>query len=159
MFWDCQTMLMHTYIYMYIYPWMTWQVILWSGYIAIRGSGKPWYNCTVLKVESLLYFLHFLYGYFFMRTSITCDSSLRLKWLTCQTHVMPRKWLSGWQWSMFATFQIKDLDCLSKFVAMGTVNLANNDVTWAEVGKLRNTHILELNLHGNKQLEKDPYCK
>jgi len=48
---------------------------------------------------------------------------------------------------------------MSKFVAMGTLNLANNDLDWQEVGKLRHMHILDLSLHGNAQLEKDPYCK
>ncbi|XP_053394060.1 uncharacterized protein LOC123525858 isoform X3 [Mercenaria mercenaria] len=55
--------------------------------------------------------------------------------------------------------QIKDLDCLSKFIALGTLNLANNDLTWHQIGKLRHLHILELSLHGNKQIEKDPYYR
>ncbi|WAR24773.1 hypothetical protein MAR_038442, partial [Mya arenaria] len=54
---------------------------------------------------------------------------------------------------------ICDLDCLAKFVTMGTLNLANNNIGWQEVGKLRHMHILELSLHGNKQLEKDPYYR
>ncbi|XP_052776216.1 uncharacterized protein LOC128214034 isoform X3 [Mya arenaria] len=55
--------------------------------------------------------------------------------------------------------EICDLDCLAKFVTMGTLNLANNNIGWQEVGKLRHMHILELSLHGNKQLEKDPYYR
>ena len=51
------------------------------------------------------------------------------------------------------------MECLSKFVALGTLNLANNDLGWQEVGKLRHLRVLELSLHGNMQLEKDPYCK
>ncbi|KAK3591251.1 hypothetical protein CHS0354_010617 [Potamilus streckersoni] len=55
--------------------------------------------------------------------------------------------------------EIKSIDCLAKFVALGTVNLANNDLSWHEVGKLRNLHIIDLSLHGNPQLERDPYYR
>ncbi|XP_060082017.1 uncharacterized protein LOC132561310 [Ylistrum balloti] len=54
---------------------------------------------------------------------------------------------------------IKSLDGLSRFVALGTLNLANNALTWHELGKIRHVHILNLSLHGNPQLEKDPYYR
>ena len=60
---------------------------------------------------------------------------------------------------IFLYFQIKDLDCMTKFIALGSLNLANNELNWHQVGKLRHMHLLELSLHGNKQLEKDPYCE
>ncbi len=56
-------------------------------------------------------------------------------------------------------FQIKSLDGLARFVGLGTLILCNNDLTWAELGKLRHMHILDLSLHGNSQLEKEPYCE
>ena len=56
-------------------------------------------------------------------------------------------------------FQIKSLDGLSRFVALGNVSLSNNDLSWHELGKIRHVHIINLSLHGNVQLEKDPYCK
>lgn len=55
--------------------------------------------------------------------------------------------------------ELKSLDGLSKFVALGNLNLSNNDLTWHELGKIRHLHILNLSLHGNHQLEKDPYCR
>ena len=55
--------------------------------------------------------------------------------------------------------QISNLDGLSKFVALGELNLSNNDLTWTELMKIRNMHVLSLSLHGNKKMEKDPYCK
>ncbi|XP_066298732.1 uncharacterized protein [Branchiostoma lanceolatum] len=54
---------------------------------------------------------------------------------------------------------VRFLDGLSRFVAIGTLILSNNDLTWEEVGKLRQLHILELCLHGNAQLEKDTYYR
>ncbi|XP_021342270.1 uncharacterized protein LOC110442803 isoform X3 [Mizuhopecten yessoensis] len=54
---------------------------------------------------------------------------------------------------------IKSLDGLSRFVALGTLNLANNALTWHELGKIRHVHVLNLSLHGNPQLEKDPYYR
>ncbi|KAL4237028.1 hypothetical protein ACF0H5_005412 [Mactra antiquata] len=63
-------------------------------------------------------------------------------------------------WTLdFSNNEIKDLDCLSKFIALGTLNLANNDLSWHQVGQLRHLHVLELSLHGNPQLEKDPYYR
>ncbi|XP_078317601.1 uncharacterized protein LOC111119226 isoform X1 [Crassostrea virginica] len=55
--------------------------------------------------------------------------------------------------------EIKSLDGLSRFVAIGTLNLSNNDLTWHELGKIRHIHILNLSLHGNSQMEKDPYYR
>ncbi|XP_078575496.1 uncharacterized protein LOC144861455 isoform X1 [Branchiostoma floridae x Branchiostoma japonicum] len=54
---------------------------------------------------------------------------------------------------------VRFLDGLSRFVAIGTLVLSNNDLTWEEVGKIRQLHILELYLHGNPQLEKDTYYR
>ncbi|XP_078656555.1 uncharacterized protein LOC144902804 isoform X2 [Branchiostoma floridae x Branchiostoma belcheri] len=54
---------------------------------------------------------------------------------------------------------VRFLDGLSRFVAMGTLILSNNDLTWEELGKIRQLHILELYLHGNQQLEKDTYYR
>ncbi|KAI8509685.1 hypothetical protein Bbelb_121130 [Branchiostoma belcheri] len=55
--------------------------------------------------------------------------------------------------------EVRFLDGLSRFVAMGTLILSNNDLTWEELGKIRQLHILELYLHGNQQLEKDTYYR
>lgn len=55
--------------------------------------------------------------------------------------------------------EIKSLDGLSRFVAIGTLNISNNDLTWHELGKIRHIHILNLSLHGNSQMEKDPYYR
>eukprot|EP00058_Branchiostoma_floridae_P005930 XP_002591418.1 hypothetical protein BRAFLDRAFT_69981 [Branchiostoma floridae] len=54
---------------------------------------------------------------------------------------------------------VRFLDGLSRFVAIGTLVLSDNDLTWEEVGKIRQLHILELYLHGNPQLEKDTYYR
>jgi len=56
-------------------------------------------------------------------------------------------------------FQVKNLDGLSRLLAIGTLVLSQNDLAWDELYKIRHMHILDLSLHGNKQLEKDPYCK
>ena len=55
--------------------------------------------------------------------------------------------------------QIKNLDGLSQFVALGVLVLAHNDISWFELSKICHVHTLELSLHGNPQLEKDHYCK
>ena len=57
------------------------------------------------------------------------------------------------------SIQIKNLEGLSRFVALGSLLLANNNVAWKELLKIRHLHILEFSLHGNPELEKDPYCK
>ena len=54
---------------------------------------------------------------------------------------------------------MKFLTGLQRFVALGTLVLSNNDIGWAELAKIRHLHILDLYLHGNAKLEKDPYCK
>ncbi|XP_077980954.1 uncharacterized protein LOC144436126 [Glandiceps talaboti] len=55
--------------------------------------------------------------------------------------------------------RITSLDGLSRFVAMGSLVLSNNDLTWKELAKMRHMHILDLSLHGNPHLEKDPYYR
>lgn len=55
--------------------------------------------------------------------------------------------------------QIKILEGLSKFVAIGTLILSNNQISWTDLNKIRHMHILDLCLHGNKNIEKDPYYR
>lgn len=54
--------------------------------------------------------------------------------------------------------QVQSLDGFGRFVAIGTLDLSNNQLSWFELSKLQHLHILDLRLHGNSQLEKDPYC-
>ena len=37
-------------------------------------------------------------------------------------------------------------------MALGCLLLANNDIKWAELVKIRQLHVLELSLHGNALL-------
>ncbi|XP_071799635.1 uncharacterized protein [Asterias amurensis] len=55
--------------------------------------------------------------------------------------------------------KLSNLDGLSKFIALGTLNLANNNLAWAELMKIRHMHILDLSLHGNNNMEKDKYYR
>ncbi|XP_071476400.1 uncharacterized protein [Diadema antillarum] len=55
--------------------------------------------------------------------------------------------------------QVSDLDGLSKFVALGTLNLSLNNLTWNDLRHIRHMYILELSLHGNQKLDKDPYYR
>ena len=56
-------------------------------------------------------------------------------------------------------FQIQNVEGLSRFVALGTLVLSNNDISWSDLAKLSQTHILDISVHGNPQLERDPYCE
>jgi hypothetical protein len=54
--------------------------------------------------------------------------------------------------------KLKSLDGLSKFIAMGTLNMYGNDLNWTELEKIRHLHIIDINLLNNPRLEKDPNC-
>ena len=56
-------------------------------------------------------------------------------------------------------FQVRCLDGFSRFVAIGTLDLSGNQLSWTELSKIQHLHILDLRLHGNTQLERDPYCE
>ncbi|XP_071837874.1 uncharacterized protein [Apostichopus japonicus] len=51
---------------------------------------------------------------------------------------------------------VSNLYTLSRFIALGYLNLSYNNISWNELMKIRHMHILELCLHGNHNLEKDP---
>ena len=51
------------------------------------------------------------------------------------------------------------LDGLSRFVALGFLDLSNNNLSWTELSKIQHLHILDLRLYGNPELERDPYCE
>ncbi|KAJ8039853.1 Protein tilB-like [Holothuria leucospilota] len=51
---------------------------------------------------------------------------------------------------------VTNLYTLSRFIALGSLNLSFNNLHWNELMKIRHMHILELFLHGNIRLEKDP---
>ncbi|XP_038049525.1 uncharacterized protein LOC119723086 isoform X2 [Patiria miniata] len=55
--------------------------------------------------------------------------------------------------------KISNLDGLSKFIALGCLNLANNDLAWSELMKIRHMHVLDMSLHGNETLERDKYYR
>ncbi|KAF6017993.1 hypothetical protein EB796_023674 [Bugula neritina] len=55
--------------------------------------------------------------------------------------------------------KVQSLDGFGRFVAIGTLDLSNNQLSWFELSKLQHLHILDLRLHGNSQLEKDPYYR
>lgn len=44
-------------------------------------------------------------------------------------------------------------------MALGSLVLANNDLTWSELAKIKHLHVLQLTLLGNPRLERDPFCK
>ncbi|RDD46259.1 hypothetical protein TrispH2_001394 [Trichoplax sp. H2] len=52
--------------------------------------------------------------------------------------------------------RIRCLEGFGCFYSLGTINLANNNISWTDLQHLRNVHILDLCLYGNKELEKDP---
>lgn len=54
---------------------------------------------------------------------------------------------------------MKSLEGLFSVAAFGTLVLANNDLDWNELQKIRHVHILDLSLHGNHKLEMDAYCE
>ena len=53
---------------------------------------------------------------------------------------------------------IKNLDGLSKFVALGTLNLHGNQFAWNELEKIRHLHIVDLVISSNTKLDNDPNC-
>ncbi|XP_041357106.1 uncharacterized protein LOC121374191 [Gigantopelta aegis] len=55
--------------------------------------------------------------------------------------------------------QVVCLDGLSRFLALGTLVLSNNNLSWKDLLKIRHIHILSLSLHGNQQMEKNPYYR
>ena len=55
--------------------------------------------------------------------------------------------------------RIKTLDGLTKFIAIGTLNLHGNDLNWLELEKIRHLHTIDIILSNNPKLDKDPYCK
>ncbi|XP_071117853.1 uncharacterized protein [Haliotis cracherodii] len=70
--------------------------------------------------------------------------------LECCTHL----------WHLdFSNNKIQCLDGLSRFLAVGTLILSSNNLTWKELVKIRHLHMLNLSLHGNPHLEKDPYYR
>lgn len=54
---------------------------------------------------------------------------------------------------------VRSLEGLYSVVAFGTLILANNDLDWNELEKIRHVHILDLCLHGNPRLEIDAYYR
>uniref|UniRef100_UPI00398F7083 putative nuclease HARBI1 n=1 Tax=Pristiophorus japonicus TaxID=55135 RepID=UPI00398F7083 len=53
---------------------------------------------------------------------------------------------------------IKGLDGLKRFIALGTLDLSKNLLTWKELQKIRHINILDLRLHGNPELQNDAHC-
>ncbi|KAL9951583.1 hypothetical protein ACROYT_G044267 [Oculina patagonica] len=54
---------------------------------------------------------------------------------------------------------VRSLEGLISVAAFGTLILANNDLDWNELQKIRHVHILDLCLHGNHKLEMDAYYR
>ena len=54
--------------------------------------------------------------------------------------------------------KIKSLDGLSRFVALGSLNLSNNEFNWIELEKIRHLHIIDLIIFDNKKLDKEQHC-
>ena len=55
--------------------------------------------------------------------------------------------------------KIRNLQHLSRFIALGSLILSNNDLPWIELQYIRHMSILDLRLNGNPQLDSDPNCK
>ena len=55
--------------------------------------------------------------------------------------------------------KVRSLEGLISVAAFGTLILANNDLDWNELQKIRHVHVLDLCLHGNQKLEMDAYCE
>ncbi|GCC27124.1 hypothetical protein chiPu_0005546 [Chiloscyllium punctatum] len=51
--------------------------------------------------------------------------------------------------------KIKGLDGLKRFIALGTLDLSGNLLTWKELQKIRHIQILDLQLYGNPELQND----
>ncbi|XP_012936780.1 uncharacterized protein LOC101846343 [Aplysia californica] len=54
---------------------------------------------------------------------------------------------------------LRYIDTLSKFLALGSLVLSNNDLKWMDLRKLQYGHFLSISLHGNKNLDSDPYYR
>lgn len=54
---------------------------------------------------------------------------------------------------------VRSLEGFSSVLTFGTLILANNDLDWNELQKIRHVHILDLCLHGNPKLEMDAYYR
>ncbi|CAF0950787.1 unnamed protein product [Rotaria sordida] len=52
--------------------------------------------------------------------------------------------------------QIRSLQHLSRFIALGSLILSNNNLTWIELQHIRHMFILDLRLDGNSTLDADP---
>ncbi|CAF3333891.1 unnamed protein product [Rotaria sp. Silwood1] len=52
--------------------------------------------------------------------------------------------------------QIRSLQHLSRFIALGSLILSNNNITWIELQHIRHMFILDLRLDGNPSLDADP---
>lgn len=59
----------------------------------------------------------------------------------------------------YCCFQITMLGTLSRYLALGTLILTNNNLKWVDLEKIRHAHLLSISLHGNPCLDSDPYCK
>ena len=55
--------------------------------------------------------------------------------------------------------QIRSLQHLSRFIALGSLILSNNCLPWMELQHIRHMFILDLHLHGNALLDTDGNCK
>ncbi|KAK0052131.1 hypothetical protein Bpfe_018461 [Biomphalaria pfeifferi] len=51
------------------------------------------------------------------------------------------------------------LNALSRYLALGTVILSNNNLKWIDLEKIRHAHFLSISLHGNPELDSDPYYR
>ena len=60
---------------------------------------------------------------------------------------------------LFLSLKVRSLEGLISVAAFGTLILANNDLDWNELQKIRHVHVLDLCLHGNQKLEMDAYCE
>ncbi|GFO18901.1 protein phosphatase 1 regulatory subunit 7 [Plakobranchus ocellatus] len=55
--------------------------------------------------------------------------------------------------------EICGLSALSRYLALGTVILSNNNLRWMDLELIRHAHFLSISLHGNPLLDKDPYYR
>ncbi|XP_059140385.1 uncharacterized protein LOC131928387 [Physella acuta] len=63
-------------------------------------------------------------------------------------------------WSLdLSNNQICILNSLSRYLALGTVILSNNNLKWIDLEKIRHAHFLSISLHGNPCLDSDPYYR
>ncbi|KAK2178310.1 hypothetical protein NP493_548g01020 [Ridgeia piscesae] len=58
-----------------------------------------------------------------------------------------------------ANNQVRNLEGFSRFLALGSLILCNNNLSWNSLAKIRHMHILELSLHGNPELECTAYYR